>query len=58
MMNNTKASNSKKGKKLDAIKFKNDLQTKLLKNSKAKSLKEYVDYVNKIASKSSLNKVK
>ena len=43
-------------KKFDAVKFKNDLQSKLLKNSKAKSLREYVDYVNKIASESSLNK--
>ena len=43
-------------KKFDAVEFKNDLQSKLLKNSKAKNLREYVDYVNKIASESSLNK--
>jgi hypothetical protein len=43
-------------KKFDAVKFKDDLQSKLLKKSKAKNLREYVDYVNKIASKSSLIK--
>ena len=45
-----------KEKKFDAIKFKNDLQSNLLKDSKAKNMREYVDYVNKIASKSQLNK--
>jgi len=48
--------NNKKEKKFDAVEFKNELQHKLLENSKAKNLREYVDYVNKIASKSSLNK--
>lgn len=43
-------------KKFDAVKFKNDLQSKLLKKSKAKNLKEYVDYVNKIANESTMNK--
>jgi len=43
-------------KKFDAVKFKNGLQRKLLKNSKAKNLREYVDYVNKVASESSINK--
>jgi hypothetical protein len=47
-----------KEKKFDAIKFKNDLQAKLLKDSKAKNMKEYVDYFNEIASKSRLNRVK
>jgi len=49
---------SSKEKKFDAVKFKNDLQSKLLKDSKAKNMREYVDYVNKIASKSPLNKNK
>ncbi|MDR3291733.1 MAG: hypothetical protein LBT10_06265 [Methanobrevibacter sp.] len=45
-----------KEKKFDCIKFKNDLQSKLLKDSKAKNMREYVDYVNKIALKSPLNR--
>lgn len=47
-----------KEKKFDCVKFKYDLQEKLLKESGAKNLREYVNYVNKIAQKSSLHKVK
>jgi hypothetical protein len=47
-----------KEKKFDCVKFKYDLQEKLLKESGAKNLHEYVNYVNKIAQKSSLHKVK
>ena len=47
-----------KKKEFDCIKFKYDLQTKTLKNSKANNLKEYVTYVNKIAKKSTLHKIK
>jgi hypothetical protein len=47
-----------KEKKFDCIKFKYELQEKLLKDSGAKSLREYVNYVNKIYQKSSLHKIK
>jgi hypothetical protein len=47
-----------KEKKFDCVKFKYDLQEKLLKKSGAKNLREYVNYVNKIAQKSSLHKAK
>ena len=40
----------------DCVKFKNELQEKLIKNSEAKNLTEYVKYVNKVASSSSLHK--
>jgi len=42
----------------DCVKFKNDLQEKLLKKSGAKNLYEYVNYINKIAAGSSLHKEK
>ena len=45
-----------KEKQFDCIKFKNELQKNLLKNSGAKSLREYADYANKLALKSSLHK--
>ena len=45
-----------KEKQFDCVKFKNELQENLLKNSGAKNLKEYVDYANKIAQKSPLHK--
>jgi len=45
-----------KEKQFDCIKFKNELQNNLLKNSGAKSLREYADYANKLALKSSLHK--
>ena len=45
-----------KEKQFDCIKFKNELQKKLLKSSGAKNLQEYVIYTNKIAKKSSLHK--
>ena len=45
-------------KNFDCVKFKNELQEKLLKNSDAKNLTEYVKYVNKVASSSSLHKGK
>jgi len=46
-----------KEKQFDCVKFKNELQKNLLINSGAKNLKEYVDYANKLAQKSSLHKV-
>ena len=45
-----------KEKQFDCVKFKEELQKNLLKNSGAKNLQEYVDYVNKLAQKSSLHK--
>ena len=45
-----------KEKQFDCVKFKNELQKKLLKNSGAKNLREYVDYANKLAQKSPLHK--
>ena len=45
-----------KEKQFDCVKFKNELQNKLLKNSGAKTLQEYVNYVNETAQKSSLHK--
>jgi hypothetical protein len=47
-----------KEKEFDCIKFKYELQEKTLKSSGAKNLREYVNYVNKIAQKSSLHKSK
>jgi len=45
-----------KEKQFDCVKFKNELQKETLKNSRAKNLREYVDYINKIAQQSSLHK--
>jgi len=45
-----------KEKQFDCVIFKNELQKNLLEKSKAKNLKEYVAYVNRIAETSSLNK--
>ena len=45
-------------KQFDCVKFKDELQKELLKRSGAKNLKEYVEYANKIAQKSSLHKTK
>ena len=45
-------------KQFDCIKFKNELQKNLLKNSGAKNLHEFVDYANKLAKNSSLHKLK
>ena len=45
-----------KEKQFDCVKFKNELQKKLMDKSGAKNLKEYVSYANKIAEKSSLHK--
>jgi hypothetical protein len=47
-----------KEKQFDCVKFKNELQEKLLKSSGAKNLREYVNYANKISQKSSLHKIK
>jgi hypothetical protein len=47
-----------KEKKFDCIKFKYELQEKLLKSSGAKNLREYVNYANEIARKSTLHKTK
>jgi hypothetical protein len=47
-----------KEKEFDCIKFKYELQEKLLKSSEAKNLREYVNYANKIAQKSTLHKTK
>jgi hypothetical protein len=49
---------NKEEKKFDCVKFKYELQEKLLKDSGAKDLREYVNYVNKISQKSSLHKIK
>jgi hypothetical protein len=46
-----------KEKQFDCVKFKNELQRNLLRNSGVKNLHEYVDYANKLARKSSLHKV-
>ena len=45
-------------KQLDCVKFKNELQANLMKNNGAKNLREYADYINEIAQKSSLHKTK
>jgi len=45
-----------KEKQFDCVKFKNELQERLLTASGVKSLREYVEYVNKIAQKSLLHK--
>ena len=47
-----------KEKQFDCVKFKNELQKKLLKKSEAKNLTEYVKYVNTVALSSSLHKGK
>ena len=47
-----------KCKQFDCVKFKNELQEKLLKKSGAKNITEYVNYVNEVAKKSSLHKIK
>jgi hypothetical protein len=49
---------NKEEKQLDCIKFKYELQEKLLRDSGAKNLREYVNYANKISQKSSLHKIK
>ena len=41
-------------KKFDAVEFKHQLQKNLQKKSKAKNLKEYMEYINKTALKSPL----
>jgi hypothetical protein len=45
-----------KEKQFDCVKFKNELHERLLKDSGARNLKEYVDYANKLAQKSSLHR--
>jgi len=45
-----------KEKQFDCVKFKNELQENLLKKSGAKNLREYVEYVNKVAQESSLHR--
>ncbi|MCL1817486.1 MAG: hypothetical protein FWG35_01055 [Spirochaetaceae bacterium] len=45
-----------KEKQFDCVKFKYELQEKLLKKSGARNLQEYADYANKVAMKSSLHK--
>ena len=47
-----------KEKKFDCIKFKYELQEKTLKSSEAKNLRDYVNYVNEIAKKSTLHRTK
>ena len=47
-----------KSKKIDALKFKRQLQKNSWKNSGAKNLQEYIDYTNKIATKPSINEDK
>jgi hypothetical protein len=48
---------NKEAKQLDCIKFKYELQEKLLRDSGAKNLHEYVNYANKISQKSPLHKI-
>jgi hypothetical protein len=48
---------NKEEKKFDCVKFKYELQEKLLKDSEAKNLREYVNYANKVSQKSSLFKI-
>ena len=43
-------------KQFDCVKFKNELQANLMKNSGAKNLREYANYINEIAHKSPLHK--
>jgi hypothetical protein len=45
-----------KEKQFDCVKFKYELQEKLLKESGAKNLREYVNYANKIYQESTLHK--
>jgi hypothetical protein len=45
-----------KEKQFDCVKFKNELHENLLKKSGAKSLREYVEYVNKMVKTSTLYK--
>ena len=45
-----------KEKQFDCVKFKNELQIKLIEKSGAKNLQEYITYANKIAETSSLHK--
>jgi hypothetical protein len=47
-----------KEKQFDCIKFKYELQEKLLKKSGAKNIREYANYANKISQNSSLHKIK
>ncbi|MDR0289331.1 MAG: hypothetical protein LBI06_00160 [Treponema sp.] len=47
-----------KEKQFDCVKFKNELQEKLLKQSGARNLREYAEYANKVAQKSSLHKLR
>jgi len=47
-----------KEKQFDCVKFKDELQAKLLQKSGAKNLQEYVHYVNKAAKNSTLHKPK
>ena len=43
-----------KEKQFDCVKFKNELQENLLKKSCAKNIREYAQYANEEAKKSSL----
>jgi hypothetical protein len=47
-----------KEKQFDCVKFKYELQEKLLKKSGASNLREYVNCANKISQNSSLHKIK
>ena len=46
-----------KEKQFDCVKFKHELQEKLIKKSGARNLREYADFANKVARESSLHKV-
>jgi hypothetical protein len=48
----------KRPKKFDCVKFKYELQDKLLKDSGAKDLREYAQYANALAQKSALHRNK
>ena len=45
-----------KEKQFDCVKFKNELQKKLIEKSGAKNLQEYITYANKITETSSLHR--
>jgi acyl-CoA-binding protein len=47
-----------KEKQFDCVKFKLELHKNLVAKSKAKNIREYVAYVNKISQEASLHKVK
>jgi len=45
-------------KQFDCVKFKNELQKKLIKKSGAKNVRDYANYANQVAKNSLLHKAK